>query len=258
MSDAAAASFVPDSALVDAVHPSPNINARRNGLTPSLLILHYTGLDSVERSIAVLADPVCQVSCHYVIDEDGHITQMVAEDMRAWHAGVSSWQGHTDINSMSIGIEIQNPGIGNGYPDFPDKQMARVVALAKDIVKRRGIRREHVLAHSDVAPLRKSDPGEKFDWRRLAAAGVGHWVEPSPIGDAVTEDCDGGGRVLKCQQLLVAYGYQCPQTGELDEETNKVVTAFQRHFRPRRVDGNVDASTLATLQALLAARSGGA
>ena len=113
------ADFAPDSPFVHQLHPSPNVNERRSGLEPGILILHYTGLASIERSIAVLANPMCQVSCHYVIDENGRVTQMVPEEKRAWHAGASHWKGQTDLNSWSIGVEIQNPGHELGYPDFP-------------------------------------------------------------------------------------------------------------------------------------------
>lgn len=178
---------------------------------------------------------------------------MVPEAMRAWHAGVSHWKGETDLNSWSIGIEIQNPGHELGYPDFPSSQMTSVVALSKDIVARNDIPAEHVLAHSDVAPLRKIDPGEKFDWPDLAAHGVGHWVPPvtlheedQGIGPGATATVVG-----EFQSLMQRYGYGCPQSGELDNETEKYITAFQRHFRPGRVDGRLDRSTMRTLQNLI-------
>ncbi len=254
MTSHAVVDFAPDCDLVANLHPSPNVNERRNVAAPSILILHYTGLACAEQSISVLSDPRCQVSCHYVVDECGLITQMVAERMRAWHAGLSYWQGHTDLNSMSIGIEIQNPGHDGGYPDFSDQQMQSVVALSKDITARHGMRPEHVLAHSDVAPLRKLDPGEKFDWKALWQAGIGHWVEPVavPGADAVAPDPDRS-RICKVQGLLAKYGYDCPVTGTLDRKTTKVVMAFQRHFRPARVDGLIDHSTHDTLRRLVGA-----
>ncbi len=241
-----------DSSLVDALHASENVNERRNGLTAQLLILHYTGLPSVERSIQVLADPRGKVSCHYVIAEDGRITQMVREDMRAWQAGVSCWRGETDINSASIGIEIQNPGHDGGYPPFPVAQMERVRDLSLDICQRNAIPREGVLAHSDVAPKRKIDPGEKFDWGWLAAAGVGHWVEPGlPTDDGVRLGLgDAGSAVTAMQRSLAAYGYGVPENGVFDIATQYVVIAFQRHFRPARVDAVWDASCADTLQRL--------
>ncbi|MGI9521236.1 MAG: N-acetylmuramoyl-L-alanine amidase [Hyphomicrobiaceae bacterium] len=243
--------FSADSGLVDAVHPSPNVNSRRNGKVPQLLILHYTGLESTERSINVLADPICQVSCHYVIDEAGRIVQMVPERSRAWHAGVSKWHCETDLNSVSIGIELQNPGHDAGYPDFPAAQVNAVTKLAQDIMSRHVIPAHGVLAHSDIAPRRKMDPGEKFPWRRLAEDGVGHWVDhasheaPSRNTERDMED------VRAVQSLLARYGYDCPQSGQLDAETTIVVAAFQRHFRPALVDGQIDAETVATLSLLI-------
>ena len=244
--------FRPDSAFVDDVHPSPNFGARAECARPKFLVLHYTGLTSAARSIAVLADPVCQVSCHYVIDVDGRTTQMVRETDRAWHAGVSFWQGERDINSHSIGIEIQNPGHEHGYPDFPDTQMVAVETLARDIIVRYTMRPEHVLAHSDIAPQRKIDPGEKFNWQRLARGGVGNWVVPSAPTEPVSDfDLSSpNAHVQRCQQLLAAYGYEVPQSGALDAKTERVVSAFQRHFRPARVDGLVDQSTINTLERL--------
>ena len=217
-----------------------------------MLILHYTGLETVQRSIFVLADPACGVSCHYVIDEAGGIVQMVPEVLRAWHAGISSWAGETDINSCSIGIEIQNPGHDNGLSRLSRAQMKSVVALAKDIVERNGIAVERVLAHSDVAPQRKSDPGEKFDWSALARVGVGRWIEPEPLatGAPLAGPGDAVAVVGEAQRLLARYGYDCPQSGLLDKETTKVLIAFQRHFRPARVDGLIDISTFETLKRL--------
>lgn len=247
--------LIPDSPLVSNVVASPNIDDRRSGLTPALLVLHYTGLPSVERSIEVLADPRCKVSCHYVVDEAGRITQMVEEAKRAWQAGVSSWRGETDVNSASIGIEIQNPGHAGGYPDFPLPQMSAVRDLCLDIFSRHPIPAAGVLAHSDVAPARKIDPGEKFDWKWLAAAGVGHWVPPaSPTeGGAKLGLGDRGELVRALQRRLAAYGYGITFSGEFDIATQYVVIAFQRHFRPARVDGCWDGSCAETLERLFAA-----
>lgn len=244
-----------DSALVDALHVSPNVEPRKSRAQPDLLLLHYTGMTSAEKAIEWLARPGSGVSCHYVIDGDGRITQMVGEDMRAWHAGVSHWAGETDINSCSIGIEIDNPGHELGYPEFPEAQMRAVEALALDIVTRRQIRPERVLAHSDIAPARKLDPGEKFDWARLARAGIGHWVEPAPLepGDAGSGPGYGGPLIYEVQDLLHRYGYGINPSGQHDLPTEAVVRAFQRHFRPARVDGRIDQSTIATLERLLAA-----
>jgi N-acetylmuramoyl-L-alanine amidase len=243
----------PDSALVADLFPSPNIEPRFCGLTPSILVLHYTGLPSIERSLDVLSRPDCKVSCHYVVDDDGRIVQMVAEEMRAWHAGASSWHGETDINSASVGIEIQNPGHTLGYPDFPEAQMRAVIALAADICGRHGIAPERVLAHSDVAPSRKIDPGEKFDWRRLAENGVGLWLPPEPVGDGETgKDLASDPSVVgEVRSLLASFGYGVAREGPLDPELAFVLRAFQLHFRPARVDSRIDRSTLITLRRLV-------
>ncbi|MEQ1648570.1 MAG: N-acetylmuramoyl-L-alanine amidase [Hyphomicrobiaceae bacterium] len=254
--------FTPNSAIATAVHPSPNIEPRRGGRPPNILLLHYTGMRSGPLAVDYLARPDAKVSCHYVVDTDGTVTQMVAESMRAWHAGVSSWHGETDINSLSIGIEIQNPGHEMGYHDFPEAQMRAVIALCQDIVTRNAIPPERVLAHSDVTPMRKIDPGEKFNWQRLHRAHVGAWVKPSPPHDddlglgpnlesetpAPPQAC-----IAAAQRLLHRYGYDVPCSGIYCEVTLKTVAAFQRHFRPARVDGCLDLSTLATLERLLAA-----
>jgi N-acetylmuramoyl-L-alanine amidase len=251
-------SFAPDSPFVSHLAPSPNFGERRGRLRPDMLILHYTGMPSCEDAIRCLASPQSGVSCHYVVDEQGAITQMVPETLRAWHAGVSHWQGAEDINSCSIGIEIHNPGHDGGYPDFPDAQMAAVEALCLDIARRNGVPPRRVLAHSDVAPRRKIDPGEKFDWARLARAGIGHWVEPAGLtGEARFELGDAGDGVMALQRNLRAYGYGIDATGAFDEHTRIVVSAFQRHFRPTLVDGRADRSTVETLDALLEALKDG-
>ena len=248
--------LVADSPLVTRLHPSPNFEPRRNSLKPEILLLHYTGLETVSESIDILSRPDCKVSCHYVISELGEIVQMVEEDMRAWHAGVACWAGQSDINSLSIGIEIHNPGHENGYPLFPSAQMQAVTQLSQDILARHNIAAPLVLGHSDVAPSRKRDPGEKFDWASLHRAGVGLWVAPAPVelpGDVL---CPGqcGPRVVEAQRQLAAYGYSIAMDGTYDERMELVVTAFQRHFRPARCDGVFDASTRDTLIRLLAAR----
>jgi N-acetylmuramoyl-L-alanine amidase len=245
----------PDSGLVCALHPSPNVGERRKGCRPRLVVLHYTGMASAAKAIHWLAHPRSKVSCHYVVDETGSITQMVAEGLRAWHAGISHWAGETDINSASIGIEIQNPGHDHGYPDFSLAQMQAVAALARDIAQRRAIAPHGILAHSDVAPGRKIDPGEKFDWALLARAGVGHWVEPAPP-DAEWADlipAHESGAIAEAQTLLRRYGYDIEVSGRLDERTGVVLRAFQLHFRPARADGRLDAATLDTLTRLVAA-----
>jgi N-acetylmuramoyl-L-alanine amidase len=244
-----------DTALVQEIRGSPNVGERRNGRRPSILLLHYTGVATMAKAVDWLTHAGSKVSCHYAVDEGGHIVQMVPEALRAWHAGDSVWAGDSDINSASIGIEIQNPGHELGYPDFPETQLAAVEALCRDIVARHGIRPERVLAHSDVAPTRKKDPGEKFPWARLARSGIGHWVAPDPVLAAEPGLGVGvaGPLVAEVQSFLLRYGYGIEPTGVVDAKTEFVVMAFQRHFRPERVDGRIDQSTIGTLERLLAA-----
>jgi N-acetylmuramoyl-L-alanine amidase len=214
-----------------------------------MLILHYTGMAGADAACDLLCSPTSGVSCHYLVDEDGAITQMVSEDLRAWHAGASSWKGETDTNSRSIGIEIQNPGHNLGYRGFPHRQMEAVAALCADIVSRNAIPPCHVLAHSDVAPGRKIDPGEKFDWALLHRRGIGHWVAPAaPDAAPLTPD-----ELRRFQHLLADYGYAITDSGTLDEATRKVTDAFQRHFNPPLVNGIPDRSSLRTAEQLLAA-----
>lgn len=231
---------------------SPNINERLGDKPVSILLLHYTGMESAEKACDWLCREESQVSCHYLVDEQGGIVQMVDEAKRAWHAGISSWRGDEDINSASIGIEIQNKGHGLGYRDFPADQMQTVVALCKDIIERNKIEPRNVLAHSDVAPGRKVDPGEKFDWQFLHAQGVGYWVKPEEIsGGSFLQEGDVGDPVIALQTLLKFYGYRLEASGAFDNRTRVVIEAFQRHFRQQRVDGIADASTVATLHRLL-------
>ena len=234
-----------------AVRPSPNFGERRDGLKPDIIILHYTAMETGIGAEDWLCNPASEVSAHYLVHEDGRIVQMVREGDRAWHAGAGSWQGQIDVNSRSIGIEIANPGHRFGYPDFPAKQIDAVIALCRGIVARHAIGPERVLAHSDVAPGRKIDPGEKFPWAALHAAGIGHLVEPVPVRPGpVLAEGDRGESVRKLQAMLADYGYGLPATGEFDAATTAVVAAFQRHFRPELVDGIADQSTIETLRAL--------
>jgi N-acetylmuramoyl-L-alanine amidase len=245
--------FPPDFAGAEVV-PSPNHGERRGGREPDVIILHYTGMDTAEQALHWLTVPESEVSCHYLVFEDGRIAQLVPEARRAWHAGKSCWKGETDINSASIGIEIANPGHPGGLPDFPAAQIEAVVALCRDVTARRRIVPERVLAHSDIAPVRKVDPGEKFPWEVLAAHGVGHYVEPMPVSDGrFFQRGDGGPPVEALQAMLALYGYDVPVSGEFCDRTKGVVEAFQRHFRRERVDGIADASTVDTLHRLLQA-----
>ena len=234
--------------------PSPNFGIRAEGKRIDALILHYTGMPTAERALAWLCDPASGVSSHYFIFEDGRIAQLVEEGDRAWHAGKSFWAGETDVNSCSIGIEIVNPGHEFGYRPFPDSEIDAVIGLCADIVARHPIPPQRVLAHSDVAPTRKADPGELFPWRRLARAGIGHYVEPVPLAaGAVLKPGDQGAAVESLKRRFRAYGYGVAEGAVFDDEMAAVVRAFQRHFRPGLVDGIADPSTVRTLDRLVAA-----
>lgn len=234
--------------------PSPNHGPRTGEGGVSMLVLHYTGMPSEEGAIAWLRSPESQVSCHYVVREDGRILALVPEDRRAWHAGRSAWRGITDVNSRSIGIEICNPGHEFGYRPFPEVQIGAVIGLCRDVLGRHAIAGRDIVAHSDIAPSRKEDPGELFPWDRLAAAGIGHHVPAAPIaGGRFFQEGDEGPPVEALQAMFGLYGYEVPVTGRYCAATQKVVTAFQRHFRQDRVDGVADASTIATLHRLIAA-----
>ena len=244
----------PDSSIVAEVRPSPN-HGERQGIL-DMIVLHYTGMSDDQAALAQLCDPASQVSAHYVVMPDGHIIQLVAEARRAWHAGVSSWAGNTDINSCSIGIEIANPGHDYGYPDFPRRQIAALTTLCRSILTRHLIAPDRVLGHSDVAPARKRDPGEKFPWRLLADSSIGLWVKPAAIEQSGPSFAlgDSNPGISEMQELLAKYGYGVAVTGQVDAATRDVVAAFQRHFRSERIDGAIDASTRTTLEALVAAR----
>jgi N-acetylmuramoyl-L-alanine amidase len=200
-----------------------------------MLVLHYTGMATAEAALQRLCSPESMVSSHYFVWEDGRIVQFVPEARRASHAGVSGWSGKTDLNSCSIGIEIVKPGHGLGYPDFPDAQIKAVIELCQDVIARHRIPAERVLAHSDVAPSRKQDPGEKFPWRQLHEAGVGHWVAPAAI--AAGRELVLGSRGIAVRDLQIAlarYGYALPATGRFNALTRDVVVA--RRWHRRRID----------------------
>ncbi|MGA8716051.1 MAG: N-acetylmuramoyl-L-alanine amidase [Roseiarcus sp.] len=244
--------LTPDSQQAARFVASPNHGPRRGQGRPDCLILHYTGMSTGEAALDLLVDPVSEVSAHYLIWEDGRIDQLVAENRRAWHAGKALWKGESDLNSASIGIEIVNPGHDGGLPPFPERQIAATIALARDICSRWKMSPERVLAHSDVAPLRKRDPGEAFPWEALWRGGVGHWIPAAPLsGPPLFNHEEEGPPVRALQAMLALYGYGVELSGVYDRHTRAAVTAFQRHFRPERVDGEADASTVATLKALI-------
>lgn len=230
--------------------PSPNFNERQGVARPDILIMHYTGMQSCEAAVARLTSAEARVSSHYTIDEDGTIYAHVPEDLRAWHAGVSHWRGLSDINSRSVGIEIVNPGHEFGYRAFPAAQIDAVIALGREIVARHRIPARNVIAHSDIAPDRKEDPGELFPWKQLAAAGIGLWVDAKDNGEASLALGATGERVTALQSALARYGYGVEANGLFDPYTRLVVVAFQRHFRPALFDGVADGETLAILRAL--------
>ncbi|MDB5649395.1 MAG: N-acetylmuramoyl-L-alanine amidase [Hyphomicrobiales bacterium] len=243
----------PDSSFASKVFPSPNHGERVGVLRPDMIVLHYTGMTSGAEALGRLCNPVAEVSCHYFVWEDGGILQLVPEARRAWHAGVASWAGETDLNSRSIGIEIVNPGHEGGAPPFPSEQITAVAELCADLIARHGIAPERVLAHSDIAPARKRDPGEIFPWEVLHARGVGHLVPASPIaGGRFFARGDEGQPVQALQAMFALYGYRIAVTGVYDEATEQVVRAFQRHFRREQVDGVADSSTITTLRDLIA------
>jgi N-acetylmuramoyl-L-alanine amidase len=212
--------------------PSPNFDDR-DGAAIDMLVLHYTGMASGAAALARLCDPIAKVSAHYTIDEDGTVYAMVPEDRRAWHAGVAHWAGDSNINSRSIGIELVNPGHEFGYRAFAEAQIAALTTLCHSILVRHLIPSARVLGHSDVAPARKDDPGELFPWARLAKAGIGLWPQATPSHFTA--------------EALAHFGYDpaAPQ--------DKVITAFQRHFRTRKIDGEWDGECAALLAGLLRA-----
>ncbi len=211
--------------------PSPNHDARPPGRTVDMLVLHYTGMPDARTALERLRDPTAKVSAHYFIDEDGAVAALVPEARRAWHAGLACWAGETDINGCSIGIELVNPGHEFGYRPFPALQIAALKDLCIDILTRHTIPAHRILGHSDVAPARKEDPGELFDWADLAAAGIGLWAEPRQ-GDAETD--------------LARFGYDINGAGAV-----ACISAFQRHWRPGRIDGVMDGECDALLAGLL-------
>ncbi len=211
---------------------SANFNARPKGTVIDILLLHYTGMKTGQEALTRLCDTPAQVSAHYLVEEDGRVFQMVEEENRAWHAGLASWKGETDINSCSIGIEIVNPGHEWGYRPFPGPQMKALIALCKDILSRHAIPPQRVLAHSDVAPERKEDPGEFFDWMALQKEGIGLY----PISPDNSRGIQAGNFLDK----LVTYGYWLDPKMPESASTTAAITAFQRHFRPSNLNGLID------------------
>jgi len=215
--------------------PSPNFNERT--LPVSILVLHYTGMETGEEALARLRDPAAEVSCHYLVEEDGTVLRLVPEDKRAWHAGASHWRDIDDVNSASIGIEIVNPGHDHGYRPFADAQIAALIPLVADIKERHGITRGNVVGHSDIAPARKRDPGELFPWHQLARLRL---ALPRPTRNLMDPEWTQGGFLL----ALERFGYDV-------SEPMAAIMAFQRRFRPELIDGEVDGECRMILLALL-------
>jgi N-acetylmuramoyl-L-alanine amidase len=229
--------------------PSPNFDQRLG--PPDMIVLHYTGMQTGAAALERLRDPEAKVSAHYMIEEDGRVFALVPEERRAWHAGVSFWKGEQDVNAVSIGIELVNPGHELGYPDFPETQVEALIGLLDAIRGRWSVPNGRILGHSDVAPGRKVDPGEKFPWKRLAEQGHGLWIEADPAPGAPLGVGDEGTGVFALQAGLTRLGYDSAPSGQYDEHTETIVTAFQRHWRPERVDGIADGQTRARLVRLL-------
>jgi N-acetylmuramoyl-L-alanine amidase len=218
--------------------PSPNHDARPDGMPIDILVMHYTGMKTGEEALARLCDPKAKVSAHYTVDRDGRIYAHVPEELRAWHAGVSYWAGERNVNARSIGIEIVNPGHEFGYIPFADAQIAALIELSQGILARHPIPPARVVAHSDIAPARKEDPGELFPWKRLAENGIGLWsTAPASALSGSPEES------------LARFGYGVPP--DVDVPLEKVITAFQRHFRTAKRDGAWDAECDAILGGLL-------
>lgn len=233
--------------LVWSMFKSENYDERREGEKPYIILLHYTGMQSAQAAIDRLTDPKSKVSAHYLVDENAGIFNMVDEQKRAWHAGLSYWKGENDINSVSIGIEIVNPGHEFGYCKFPEEQICAVCSLCKEICSRNDI--NYILGHSDVAPQRKKDPGELFDWKYLYEHGVGDWpfnsLEYHEKAKKIMVDN------LETRKLFDDLGYN-PQDNYAD-----IITAFQRHYYPETfqkdhpgIPGNLCEETLSRLLAL--------
>lgn len=229
--------------------PSPNFDVRTT--PPSMIVLHYTGMQTGQMALERLRDPVAKVSAHYLVEEDGRVFRLVAEERRAWHAGVSFWLGRRNVNGDSIGVEIVNPGHEWGYRAFPQAQIEAVIGLLADIRSRWSIEDRDIVGHSDIAPDRKEDPGELFPWAALAEVGHGLWAEPPPSPGAAIGEGEEGAAVFALQAGLTRLGYDLPPTGTFDAATTTTVRAFQRHWRPSVLDGVADGETRARLIALL-------
>ncbi len=250
--------------------PSPNHGARRGGALPDMVVLHYTAMDSGRAAADRLCDPALEVSAHYLVARDGAVLALVPEERRAWHAGLSGWGGVADVNSRSIGIELDNPGHALGYPPFPEPQMAALEALLAGIMERWAIPPERIVGHACIAPGRKIDPGEKFDWRRLARGGLSVWLD-APPGDAASRDgpgcaADEAPGSADASRFLAAarrFGYPVDGCGTGDTgdtggdcgggwtgDLRAVWRSFVMRFRPHEAGGGPHAAAIRHLEAL--------
>lgn len=218
---------------------SPNFNDRPEKASVDILVMHYTGMKTADAALQRMLDPTAEVSAHYMVYEDGKVISLVDEEKRAWHAGISCWRGIASLNDISVGIEIVNTGHEFGYVPFPDKQMESVKKLAKEIMERHGIEARNVVGHSDIAPSRKEDPGELFDWQALAEEGVGLWPDVKKVwrgSDVLVEPGKEDVDVARIQKMLSDYGYHIRVDGYFGSKTEDVIKAYKRHFVPEQLN----------------------
>lgn len=226
-------------------YSSPNFDERDPAVPLQFVVLHYTGMKNGTEALERLCDVKSKVSAHYVIEEDGRVFKLVDDGKRAWHAGKSTWHGITDMNSASIGIELVNPGHQFGYRPFPASQITALKELLGGLVKQHGLSpTKSLVAHADIAPNRKEDPGELFPWQELATAGFGLWPQPQESDYGHADDSE-------VQNMLGAIGYDCPRSGAYDRETRPALIAFQRHYEPNNLTGTPERETIARLRALV-------
>lgn len=238
-------------------HPSPNCDARPPGAPIDTIILHYTGMLTAGMALRRMCDPAAKVSAHYMIERNGTILQLVDDGKRAWHAGQSAWRGRAALNDTSIGVELVNRGHQWCYQEFPPAQIAACIALVQILMQRHGIPAHNILAHSDIAPDRKEDPGEKFPWRELARHGIGLWRDFKSLLDApiATPTGEPPADHATVRVLLRQIGYECPPGSDYDPALRRRLLAFQRHWYPENLSGLPDPGTLALLQLYAAANA---
>ncbi len=233
---------------------SPNFDDRPKGTNINMLVMHYTGMQTGEAAQKHMCDPIAKVSAHYMINEDGSIINLVPEAKRAWHAGISCWRGISSLNDTSVGIEIVNPGHEFGYRPFPKAQMEAVLGLSKEIIERHSIEARNVIGHSDIAPNRKQDPGEFFDWKMLASEGVGLWPNVKKMwksSDMIIRPGEESVSTASVQKMLSDYGYHIRVDGFYGPKTEDIIRAFKRHFVPEQLNAFWDKLADERIKALL-------